>query len=374
MNSQAPTVSFIVPCFKLAHLLSECVTSILNQTYRDFEILIMDDCSPDDTALVARSFNDERVVHVRNDPNLGHLKNYNKGIELARGKYIWLISADDYLRRSYVLEKYVHVLERHPNVGYAYCDGVGVRDGIETGTLTREVHGDRDRVMPGHEFLKVLLKWNSVLAASGIVRRECYEKVSVFPLDMPWAGDWYLWAMFALYYDVAYVAEPMVCYRVHELSMTTKLTRDKLEACAREEISIPWAIKKRAMEAHYVALRNPCLSAIAHTYVRIIGSELFRNSSSFMNFDYFEDSLNSNTTDEEERRWIRSRVYAGVGNECYWRDERDEAKRLYASALRLDPSRVSVRAKAWLLSSGRVGDFVRRKARAGSQRRDARQR
>src|SRR6266853_4290713 len=91
--SAAPTVSFIVLCYKLAHLLPECVNSILSQTYFDFEVLIMDDCLPDNTPEVAQSFADPRVRHIRNDPNLGHLRNYNKGIAMAHGKYIWLISA-----------------------------------------------------------------------------------------------------------------------------------------------------------------------------------------------------------------------------------------------------------------------------------------
>src|SRR5262245_13776741 len=81
-----PTVSFVVPCYGLAHLLPECVHSILRQSYRDFEVLIMDDCSPDDTATVAKSFRDERVRHIRNEANIGHLRNYNTGISLARGR------------------------------------------------------------------------------------------------------------------------------------------------------------------------------------------------------------------------------------------------------------------------------------------------
>src|SRR3954451_17652801 len=106
-----PTVSFVVPCYKLSHLLADCVSSILAQTYGDFEVLIMDDCSPDDTPAVAQSFGDSRVQHIRNEANLGHLRNYNKGVQLARGKYIWLISADDKLRKPHVLENYVQVLE-----------------------------------------------------------------------------------------------------------------------------------------------------------------------------------------------------------------------------------------------------------------------
>src|ERR1700732_62846 len=113
---QSPTVSFVVPCYKLDHLLPECVKSILSQTYSDFEVLIMDDCSPDNTAEVARSFRDPRVKHIRNQPNLGHLHNYNKGINLTRGKYVWLISADDYLRKPHILKRYVDLLDAHPNV------------------------------------------------------------------------------------------------------------------------------------------------------------------------------------------------------------------------------------------------------------------
>src|SRR5580704_11101803 len=98
----APTVSFIVPCYKLAHLLPECVTSILSQSYRQFEVLILDDCSPDNTREVARSFHDSRVKYVRNEKNLGHLQNYNHGIAMARGRYVWLISADDRLRKPFI--------------------------------------------------------------------------------------------------------------------------------------------------------------------------------------------------------------------------------------------------------------------------------
>src|SRR5262245_31370136 len=112
-----PKVSFIIPCFKLAHLLAECVDSILSQTYDDLEIIIMDDCSPDNTAEVAQSFKDHRVRYVRNNVNLGHLRNYNEGIARCRGQYIWLISADDRLRKPYVLQRYVELMDSRPEVG-----------------------------------------------------------------------------------------------------------------------------------------------------------------------------------------------------------------------------------------------------------------
>src|SRR6267142_4966294 len=148
----APTVSFVVPCYKHGHFLAECVGSILAQTFEDFEVLIMDDCSPDETPVVARSFTDPRVVHIRNEQNLGHLANYNKGIDLARGKYIWLINVDDYLRRPYALEKFVAVMEKVPTAAYVFCRAFSVRDGTET--QPHAVHGTVDRVFDGGEFIK----------------------------------------------------------------------------------------------------------------------------------------------------------------------------------------------------------------------------
>ena len=60
-----PKVTFVVPCYKLAHLLSECVSSILDQTYANFELLIMDDCSPDNASEIAASFTDPRIKYIR---------------------------------------------------------------------------------------------------------------------------------------------------------------------------------------------------------------------------------------------------------------------------------------------------------------------
>jgi glycosyltransferase involved in cell wall biosynthesis len=359
---QKPSVSFVVPCYKLAHLLPECINSILSQTYGDFEVLIMDDCSPDNTAEVAQSFQDSRVTYIRNDPNLGHLHNYNKGISQSRGKYIWLISADDYLRKPYVLERYVGLLDKHPNVGYVFCPGFGVRDGVETRVLGRySQHGDCDRIIRGHVLLSTLICSNFVVTPSGLVRRNCYEKISLFPLNMPWCGDWFLWCLFALYHDVAYFAEPMVCYREHHtLSMTSKLTRERLDACAAEEVAIPWIIRGKAQEEGYSRVAKQCLSGAAQTHARTLVSDRFRESRFFMNIEIVEDSIRRNITDEAERNWVRARVYEKMGNEYYWQRELASAKQFYQLALKNNPWMVAVHTKRLLLSLGKPGDYLRR--------------
>jgi len=353
-----PTVSFVVPCYKLAHLLPECIESILAQTYSDFEILVMDDCSPDNTGAVALSYQDSRIRYIRNETNLKHLKNYNKGIRLARGKYIWLISADDCLRRPYVLERYVRLLDGHPNVGYAFCSAVGLLHGKETGVLDYSVHGDRDAILDGRRFLEKLVHANTIVAASGMVRKECYDKVGLFPEDMPWGGDWYLWCAFAFYFDAAYFAEPMVSYRRHDMSMTNALLNSDIGACYSDDIRIPWLLKAMA-DATPGCRRvgRECLRSIANEYaVRIAGKQYKAADHRVgMSLGEFESSLNGSNATSSEKEWVRARMYGRLGDLYFGEKQFDMARDAYFQALRKAPFTPKVWAKWLLLSCGRTG-------------------
>jgi len=364
-----PTVSFVIPCYKLGHLLPECINSILAQSFEDFEILIMDDCSPDNTPSAAGAFRDERVKYVRNEPNLGHLKNYNKGIQLSAGKYIWLISADDYLRRPYILERYVRMMEQNPDVGYACCAGVWVRNGEEREIIDYSVYDNRDRIVSGPKFLESLVHRNIVLAASGMVRRDCYDRVGAFPLDavwagtpveMGWAGDWYLWCMFALHFNVAFFAEPMVCYREHDLNMTAIITdKEKVHRCAAAELAILWMVKEQATALGYQELSKECLIALANEYSRQARSKMYRSGEMRLDLDEFDESLQNSTKDEAERRWLYARFFLGLGDRYWYQDERSKAAEYYFKALSRDPSLLKIYAKLMLLPLGRLGSLVR---------------
>lgn len=362
--SVKPTVTFIVPCYKLAHFLRECVESILSQSYRDLEVLIMDDCSPDNTPEVAASFGDSRVKHIRNDPNIGHLRNYNKGIGLARGKYIWLISADDYLRDPCILEKYVSLLDANPRVGYTCCAGVSVVNGKETEIVPYSRYSQTDCIVNGHVFLRKLLRSNFVLAASGLARRECYENISVFPLsrEMAWTGDWYLWAIFALYYDVGYFTTPMVGYREHPLSMSAILQSQNSDILASGDIAVPWMIKAKADAAGLKNVARNCLEAIAYVYTKVITRPRFRVSRKG-----FEKSLCSYTTAKAERNWMRAQVYLGVGDRLYWKRKLAAAKAYYFASLKQRPLSANVWVKLVLLALGAFGSKVRWKILAARE-------
>jgi len=364
----APKVSFVVPCYQLAGYLNECVQSILSQTFTDFELLIMDDCSPDHTEEIAKSLIDSRIRYIRNESNLGVLRNYNKGITLSKGEYIWLISADDYLRSRHILQRYIDALEKNPHIGYAFCPGISVVDGQETGIIEGSVYGTHDEIVNGHTFLKTIGKSCSIIAASGMVRRQCYENIGLFPLDfslegtkidLTWAGDWYLWAVFALFYDVVYFAEPMVCYRQHTLSCTQLINQQKIENCILADIAVPWLIKQKAETARIPGVHKICLDAISMEYSRHIFGKQYRSGTWSITLERFEQSVSRNTAIEAERLWIKSRTYAWVGDRYYHRGDNVSARRFYWASLKHDAMMPKVYLKLALMALGKPGNAMR---------------
>jgi glycosyltransferase involved in cell wall biosynthesis len=353
-----PKVTFVVPCYKLAHLLPECVNSILKQTYKDLEVLIMDDCSPDTTPEVAQSFNDPRVRHIRNEPNLGHLSNYNKGIGLAAGKYVWLISADDRISKPYALERYVQIMERHPRLGYVFSAGRFLENGRETRLIEDSWWGNRDRIFSGHDFFVRLYRGDAnIVCPSCMVRKDCYTNVGMFPLDMPHAGDRYLWSLWALTYDVAYFAEPMVSYRLHDLNIMNSLRQSK--RVMADMFAWQSRIRIKAQEVDRRSLTRTWLSNVSNLYAYALLSEHFQNSSHRMTFDEFESSLREIAAASEQRA-VRARVYATFADGCYVRGELGETLRYYRRSLGQNRWMPRIWGKYLLLRSGRLGVGLRR--------------
>jgi hypothetical protein len=308
MNTNTePKVSFIVPCYKLGHLLSQCVNSILEQDFSDFEILIMNNDSPDNTAEVAESFHDPRVKHVRNETNLGHIRNYNKGLTLARGKYAWLLSADDMLRSPSVLQRYVDVLERNPGVGFVFCRAVELQGDKETGIAPWADCGDQDRIWNDKSFFTHLLKDNCIVACTVLVRKECYQKVGMFHLELPFASDWHMWAMLAMHYDVAYLAEPMLTSRVHGESLTSLYAKEYTRICVGDELSVLWILSNEAEHSGLSSLHTECEAAFVQRAVHLLMARL-EGATPSMTGAEFEEILQTRLKDAAGIKHMRSAV------------------------------------------------------------------
>jgi glycosyltransferase involved in cell wall biosynthesis len=354
-----PLVTFVVPCYKLAHLLPECVNSILAQTHRDFEVLIMDNCSPDNTPEVARSFDDPRVKYIRNETNIGHVRNYNKGISVARGKYVWWISADDFLRSPEVLRRFVDLMERNPQVGYVFCRAYEVQGSREVGVAEWTDCGARDKIWKGSSFLKQLIKSNCIVMASVMARKECYDNIGLFPVDLPFACDWYLWCVFALHYHVAYFAEPMVCCRIHEESLTTSFYRGSAPVCIVDELNVIWRVARRAELSALPRFKSACHASLAKRTARALNTGNTRDARPGLNEAEFETLLRKNVSSPADQVDIRARIYEAVGDEHYWAGKYRDATISYRLGIQLRPWQLKTWAKYVLLRMGNIGIGIR---------------
>lgn len=357
-----PLVTFVVPCYKLAHLLPDCIESILAQTYSNFEILVMDNCSPDNTPGVARSFHDPRVKHIRNQVNIGHIRNFNKGITMARGKYVWLVSADDFLTSRHVLGRFVDLMDRNPRVGYVFCRATTGRGPKEMDKPPSWTDCGADRIWNGLTFLRRRLVWgDSIIMSAVMVRKECYDKITLFPPDLPYSSDWYMWCMLALHHAVAYLSEVMVCWRVHDESLSTSFNSGDDPVCIVDELSVLWRVARQAELTGVPSLRRVCNAAIASRVVRALkSSPAFDPVRPGLSESEFEIILQRNVRDSRDEEDLRARLSIALGDAQFWSGHHMKATELYRVALKLRPWWLKSWAKYLFLRTGSAGISTRR--------------
>lgn len=215
-----PKVTVCMPSYNHAHYIGKSIESVLSQTFDDWELVISDNCSSDNTAGVVRKFTDMRIRFYRNDANLGPVRNWNRCVSLARGEYVAILESDDqYLRR--MLERSVEILNAHPRVGITHSSFHRIdSEGNFIDTVRRWEH---DQVMDGHTALRHLTRECYITPSSVVMRRTCFDDAGGFDERYRYNIDWSMWMRVALSHDISYIAEPLVLQRTgHAGSVTTR--------------------------------------------------------------------------------------------------------------------------------------------------------
>ena len=212
-----PTVSIIVTCYNYGEYVAECLKSIQKQTFKDFEVTVVDDGSTDNSIEKIKLFlDDERFKYIKKK-NSGQAKAKNTGIRESRGNYIAFLDADDYWEIN-KLEKQLPLFSTK-RVGVVY-------------SRARYVNaiGDHLNIKLSGEFLKprrgkvtdYLLMDNFVPFSSSIVRRECFFKTSIFDESLKMGIDWDLWLRISTKYQFEFVDEPLLIYRMGHSGQMSK--------------------------------------------------------------------------------------------------------------------------------------------------------
>jgi len=117
--SSSPTVSVCIPTYNRSRYLLDCIKSILRQSFSDYELIIVDDCSTDNTSEVVHKFKDSRIRYLRNDENVGQMMNLNKCLDVATAEFICVFHDDD-VYDPQILEKHLRVFSSNERIGLAH--------------------------------------------------------------------------------------------------------------------------------------------------------------------------------------------------------------------------------------------------------------
>lgn len=240
-----PLVSVVVPNYNHARFLRQRIDSILTQTCQDFELILLDDCSTDDSREVLSSYaSNPRTRLEFDETNSGSpFKQWNKGVRLARGKYVWIAESDDYADAR-LLERLVPALETDREVVFAYCRSRRIRedDRLEgfADYYLDDWNGElwkADFCTSGSELCRNFFCGTNVVpnASAVVFRKDVYQRVGGPDESLRLCGDWKLWVAMALGNKVVYVAEPLNYFRYHPKSVrrqTRNLALDVAEYLA----------------------------------------------------------------------------------------------------------------------------------------------
>jgi len=215
-----PRVSILLTCYNHIRYLPACVEGIRKQTFRDYEIVAIDDGSNDGTREWLAEQPDIRCIF--NEENLGTYETLNVGLRHTKSEFVAVLNDDD-LWEPEKLARQISLMESNPKVGLVHTGGTFI-----DGEGQRQEGNPLGFAFPRFETGDVLLGLvyeNKVIASAALVRRECFESLGEFNREYFGSGDWEMWFRVAEKYDFGFVDEPLTHYRVHGANASHKLER-----------------------------------------------------------------------------------------------------------------------------------------------------
>lgn len=251
-------VSVIIPVYDRYEELRRAIESVMAQTVQEWEIIVVDDCSPGDIAGVVDSFADERVRLFRNDENRGVSYSRNRGVEEARYPLIALLDSDDeWLPNK--LEIQLNLLAGSPSLRVIHTEEIWIRRGKRVNQKRRHKKSGGDIFIPSLELC--LISPSSIL-----LKREVFEDRGLFDEELAVCEDYDLWLRITAFEEVGFVEEPQVIkYGGHSDQLSHRyeaMDRFRLQSLLKIAGTIPlkgdkeWALKKMIVRKASILLKG----------------------------------------------------------------------------------------------------------------------
>lgn len=235
-----PKVSIIIPNYNHAPFLVQRLNSVFNQTYQNFEVIILDDCSTDSSRDVLSIYSQHpKVSHcVFNETNSGNtFKQWAKGLSLAKGDLIWIAESDDFCDANFLKEVSKPLIE-NSDVVLSYCQSNRVdENGFVTGNW--KTHTDnlecelfsKDFIMDGNLFIEKYLIYKNVIpnASAILIRREtlCLLGDIHIEKELRYCGDWLLYFKIVLNQKIAFTSQSLNDFRYHSKSVISTASKNE---------------------------------------------------------------------------------------------------------------------------------------------------
>lgn len=217
-----PLVSIIMPVYNTEKYLSAAIKSVIDQTYVNWELIIVNDESPGDTRHVVKMFTDSRIKYIEQS-NSGPAATRNTGMYSSNGDFIAFLDSDDIWHNN-KLEKQISIFTHKPDIGVVYSQ----RETIDEDGNT--ITGYLPKLYNGMVLNKLWVD-NFVCNSSAIISRKIFNKIGGMNKNLRMSEDWEYWLRIACYFKFDYVDEPLVKYRVHDEQVSKKIDL-RINVCA----------------------------------------------------------------------------------------------------------------------------------------------
>ncbi|MDR7543860.1 MAG: glycosyltransferase [Armatimonadota bacterium] len=222
----SPRVSVCVPVYNGARYLRESLESVLAQTYGDFELVVSDNCSTDETPEITASLKDDRLRYFRNPTNVGLVGNFNRCLALARGEYVCIWAHDDVMLPQN-LQRKVRLLDGDTSLGFVHSNILQIDDRGRVLAEHWALDSRRDYHARGidvfRRYAMAMVNVGSIVFIGAVLaRRVCYERLGGYREGIPFTCDGEMLMRMLLYYDTACIGQPLVKYRIHAGMITTR--------------------------------------------------------------------------------------------------------------------------------------------------------
>lgn len=210
-----PKVSVLIPSYNHSNYIKETISSVLNQTFTDFELIVLDDCSTDDSVSVIKSFSDDRLKFIKSFVNSGVVSSLNKMIKIASGEYIAVLGSDDVWNPD-KLEKQVFYLEGHPNIAACFSRVTVIDENSflikKSNIFPTEIFNikNSDRLELIKDFF---FSGNHLCHSSVLIRSDVQNEIGNYDPFFRQLHDFDMWIRLLLKYDIFIFEEPLVKYR-----------------------------------------------------------------------------------------------------------------------------------------------------------------